>query len=157
MSKRQRNYSALWVRDKKGINLIVLFGYIVCALMYGGIGYFVFSSGIGGDEPWKPILYYLLLVLPILSSLFDYKNVVNTDEFRYALYLPSLVFYLYLILFDYQYMYFIYAVFLICMSVIFLDMKFLLLPNLKKMPINYHHFVMMWLEIYVVSSQVQLE
>lgn len=124
MSKKHKNYSALWVRDKKGINLIVLLGYIVCALMYGGIGYFVFSSGIGGDEPWKPILYYLLLVLPILSSLFDYKNVVNTDEFKYALYLPSLVFYLYLILFDYQYMYFIYAVFLICMSVIFLDMKF---------------------------------
>lgn len=122
--KEKKKKNALWLRDKKGVNLIVLISYLICALAYGIIGYYIFSTGKGGTEPWKPILYYLLLIFPVLSSLFDYKNVINTSEFKYALYLPAFVFYLYLVLFDFQDLYFIYAVFLVCMAVIFLDMKF---------------------------------
>ena len=110
--------------DVTSVNMIVFISNIICAVIYAIMGYFIFLDPAYNDVGWKPIMYYILLFLPVLLAAVDYSESKYKPEFRYSLYLPSLFFYAYLLLLEEQPFHFLYAICMIGMSVIYCDMRF---------------------------------
>lgn len=122
-SKRLKKYVEI-LGDVSSVNRIVFVSYVVCALIYGLLGYRLFyMSGYTGPQ-WKPIMYYILLVLPILLAVVDYSESRHKLAFRYSLYLPALFFYAYMLMLDEDHLHFLYAVCMIGMAVIYCDARF---------------------------------
>jgi len=110
--------------DVTSVNGIVFICNVICTFVYAVMGYFIFKDPTYSDASWKPIMYYILLFLPVLLALVDYSESKHRMEFRYSLYLPSLFFYAYLILLEQQPFHFLYAICMIGMSVIYCDIRF---------------------------------
>ena len=110
--------------DVISVNGIVFTCNVVCTLVYAVMGYFIFKDPAYNDASWKPIMYYILLFLPVILAWVDYSESKHKVEFRYSLYLPSLFFYAYLIMLEQQPFHFLYAICMIGMSVIYCDMRF---------------------------------
>ena len=110
--------------DVSSVNGIVYTCNVICTLVYALMGYFIFKDPAYNDVSWKPIMYYILLFLPVLLAAVDYSESKNRVEFRYSMYLPSLFFYAYLILIEQQPFHFLYAICMIGMSVIYCDIRF---------------------------------
>ena len=113
--------------DVTSVNGIVFTCNIICTVIYAVMGYFIAKNPVYNDASWKPIMYYILLFLPILLASVDYSESKQKVEFRYSLYLPSLFFYAYLIMLEQQPFHFLYAICMIGMSVIYCDTRFSLL------------------------------
>lgn len=110
--------------DVTSVNGIVFACNAICTVVYAVMGYFIFKDPAYSDVSWKPIMYYILLFLPILLASVDYAESKFKPEFKYSLYLPSLVFYGYLLLLEQQPFHFLYAICMIGMSVVYCDMRF---------------------------------
>lgn len=125
-NKRLKKYMEI-LGDVTSVNRIVFISYVVCAVVYGLLGYRMFyASGYEGPD-WKPIMYFILLGLPILLAAVDYSESRHGLEFRYSLYLPAVFFYAYMLMMDEDHLHFLYAVCMIGMSVIYCDMRFSML------------------------------
>lgn len=112
------------ITDLTKVNRTALRSYIVCAIIYSILGIFIFSESFLSAQVWKPVLYYFLLFLPLLVVGIDYKENRHTEEFRYNLYLSSMLFYMYLLLLDKDFLYFVFAVWLVGTSIIYYDIRF---------------------------------
>ena len=110
--------------DVTSVNGIVFACNAVCTVIYAVMGYFIFKDPGYNDASWKPIMYYILLFLPVLLASVDYAESKYKQEFKYSLYLPSLFFYAYLLFFEQQPFHFLYAICMIGMSVIYCDIRF---------------------------------
>ena len=121
--KKRRKYTGL-LSDVEKANTTVLKSFVICSLVYSVIGYFIFKDQIQTVAFWKVALYYILLLLPVGLGLLDYNDSRGTEEFRYTMYIPAMAFYCYLLLLDKGYTYFILAVCLIGMAVIYCDTHF---------------------------------
>ena len=110
--------------DVTSVNGIVFACNAVCTVIYAVMGYFIFKEPAYNDASWKPIMYYILLFLPVLLASVDYAESKYKQEFKYSLYLPSLFFYAYLLLLEQQPLHFLYAICMIGMSVIYCDPRF---------------------------------
>ena len=75
--------------DISTVNKIVFCSYIICAIMYALFGYNAFYGGEFTGAKWQPIMYYILLLLPIILGLIDDSESRKGIEFRYSLYLPA--------------------------------------------------------------------
>lgn len=121
--KRKRKNTNL-ITDLSKVNRTALRSYIVCAFIYSIIGIFIFADSFWSAKIWRPVLYYFLLYLPLLIVGMDYKESKYTEEFRYNLYLSSMLFYVYLLLLDKDFLYFVFAVWLVGTSIIYYDIRF---------------------------------
>ncbi len=110
--------------DVTSVNGIVFACNAICTVIYAVMGYFIFKEPVYNDASWKPIMYYILLFLPVLLASVDYAESKYKQEFKYSLYLPSLFFYAYLLLLEQQPFHFLYAICMIGMSVIYCDIRF---------------------------------
>ncbi len=110
--------------DVTSVNGIIFACNAVCTVIYAVMGYFIFKDPGYNDASWKPIMYYILLFLPVLLASVDYAESKYKQEFKYSLYLPSLFFYAYLLFFEQQPFHFLYAICMIGMSVIYCDIRF---------------------------------
>ena len=122
-SKRQKKYIEI-LGDIVSVNRIVFVSYVVCAVVYGLLGYELFYTPRYTGPEWKPIMYYILLVLPILLASVDYAESRHGLAFRYSLYLPAVFFYAYMLMLDEDHLHFLYAICMIGMSVIYCDARF---------------------------------
>ena len=110
--------------DVTSVNSIVFASSAICAVIYALMGYFIFKNPVYNDASWKPVMYYILLFLPVCLAFVDYSESKSKPEFRYSVYLPSLFFYGYLLLLEQEPFHFLYAICMIGMSVIYCDIRF---------------------------------
>ena len=110
--------------DIASVNRIVFVSYAVCAVVYGLLGYRLFYSLEYTGPAWKPIMYFILLLLPILIAAVDYTESRHGLAFRYSLYLPAVFFYMFMLMLEEDHLHFLYAVYMIGMSVIYCDARF---------------------------------
>ena len=110
--------------DVTSVNGIVFACNVICTVIYALMGYFIFKDPAYNDASWKPIMYYILLFLPVLLASVDYAESKYKQEFKYSLYLPALFFYAYLLLFEQEPLHFLYAICMIGMSVVYCDIRF---------------------------------
>jgi len=97
--------------------------YLVCCFLYGIIGYFLYRSS-DHVEMWQPVLYYVLLIFPLVLMLVDYSESRLSEEMRYTMFIPSAFFYLYLLLTENSFLYLIYALCLLGISTLYNDNRF---------------------------------
>ncbi len=123
VEKKKKNNMNI-VIDLPRTNRTALRSYLVSALLYSIAGVFLLSGEIFGAQIWKAATYYILLFFPLLLVGVDYKENSLTEEFRYNLYMSSLIFYAYLLLLDRDFIWIIYAVWLMGTSIIYYDIRF---------------------------------
>ena len=113
--------------DISRVNRIVFISYVVCAVIYVLLGYNTFyNSGFDGPK-WQPVMYFILLFLPIALASVDYSESKTGEEFRYSLYLPAVFFYGYLLLLDADHLPLLYVICMIGVSVVYCDVRFSML------------------------------
>ena len=113
--------------DISRVNRIVFISYVVCAFVYVLLGYNTFyNSGVDGPK-WQPVMYFILLFLPIALAGVDYSESKTGEEFRYSLYLPAVFFYGYLLLLDADHLPLLYVICMIGVSVVYCDVRFSML------------------------------
>ncbi len=123
ISKVMKKYIDI-LNDVTSVNYIVFASYVICAVIYAVMGYFIFQRPEYLDTSWKAIMYYILLFLPILLASVDYSESKYGMEFRYSLYLPALFFYGYLLVIEHTPIHFLFVICMIGMSVIYCDLRF---------------------------------
>ena len=125
MVKKAKNKKNTYVlTDLARGNRTALRSFLVCALVYVFVGLFLYMDNFLKVDLLEPLLYYLLLFLPIIFVGVDYKEICYTEEFRYHLYLSSLAFYCFLLLLDMNFIYIIFAVWLVGTSILYYDIRF---------------------------------
>jgi len=113
--------------DVTSVNTIAFISNVICTIVYAVMGIFIFRSPVYNDASWKPVMYYILLCMPVVLALVDYSESKSRPEFRYSIYLPSLFFYGYLLILEQQPFHFLYVICMIGVSVIYCNMRFSML------------------------------
>ena len=118
------------ISDISSANRIVFISYVICAVFYAVLGYNIFYFADFTGPKWQPVMYYILLFLPVLLAGVDYSESRYGMEFRYSLYLPALFFYAYMLMLDKEHLHFLFVICMIGMSVIYCDIRFSILLSL---------------------------
>ncbi len=88
-------------KDYSRENRIAERSYLVCVVLYGiASKLFLTEPSFPKMAGWFALLYYFLLVLPILLTRLDRRENIQTLSFRNVLYISSFPFYVYLICVD---------------------------------------------------------
>ena len=123
-TKTRKKKNTNIITDLSKANRTALRSYIVCIVVYAIAGGFIFAENFLSSHMGRLIGYYLLLFLPALFVGLDYKESYHTEEFRYNLYISSIFFYIYLLLLDKDFLYLIFAVWMIGTSIVYYDTQF---------------------------------
>jgi len=109
--------------DVEKVNRFARNIFFICSLLYGILGYFIYDD-VAREEIWRPLFYYGFLLLPVILMLLDYSENKKIGEFRYTIFIPSMFFYLYILLLDIPFFYFIYALCMMGIAVLYSDIHF---------------------------------
>ena len=120
--KNVKYYQELFT-DVERVNRFARNIFLICSLFYGILGYMVYDE-ITREEIWKPLFYYGFLLLPVILMLLDYSENKKISEFRYTIFIPSMFFYLYILLLDIPFFYFVYALCMMGIAVLYSNIHF---------------------------------
>ncbi len=124
MSNKNNNKKNTYVMvDMTKANRTAFRSYIICASLYAIAGIYLFAGSQKSNPIWESVFYYILLFLPIIVAAIDYKKNALAEDFRYNLFATAMLFYIYLLYLDKDFLYFIFAVWLIGTSIIYFDLQ----------------------------------
>lgn len=124
MQDKNAKYYEKLLTDIEKTNQFAKNIFLVCCLFYGVLGYFIYCNNVMRRETWYPIFYYAFLALPVILTLADYTESKRTSTFRYTIFLPSLFFYVFILLLDIPFFYFIFALCMLGIATIYCDKYF---------------------------------
>ncbi len=122
--------------DIERVNHVAIMCYLACCVIISIFGWVSYRSVNLSHNMLEPVLYYVLLWLPLFVSMILYKDTANSQTMKYVLFIMFGFFYAYVMFVGREHMFFLFAIPMMLLSIIYFNLKFSMCVGLYVVAVN---------------------